>query len=252
MSVYDKELIIDGEAVRSPEQQVFKNMKDIKKLKEIIKPEYTTAEELTSSSVSVAIADTNAPEGTTEGWLITQDGLKFKITGGDETNFLLEFYCSIQGPQGEQGPSGAELEIDDTGTSATKVWSSEKVASELSQAGKKYYRHTLRLRREVTRWLSNVMLPQIITDDITPFTLQTLNQYLYSCGLIITSAVRQDQKYLGVEGTQYDKDNSTITTSYVGLGYFDTTHLRMFSGTGYADILTNDTEWVLTDDADEL
>ena len=37
MSVYDKELIINGEAVRSPEQQVYKNMKDIKALQEIIK-----------------------------------------------------------------------------------------------------------------------------------------------------------------------------------------------------------------------
>lgn len=108
MSVYDKELIIDGKVVRSPEQQVYKNMKDIKALQEVIKPEYTTNAVLTSSSVSVAIADTNAPEGTTEGWLITQDGLKFKITGGDETNLLLEFYCSIQGPQGEQGPEGPE------------------------------------------------------------------------------------------------------------------------------------------------
>ena len=36
MSVYDSELTINGEAVRSPEQQVYKNMKDIKKLKEQI------------------------------------------------------------------------------------------------------------------------------------------------------------------------------------------------------------------------
>ena len=108
MSVFDKELIINGKVVRSPEQQVYKNMKDIEELQEIIKPEYTTAEGLTSSSVSVAIADTNAPEGTTEGWLITQDGLKFKITGGDDTNLLLEYYANLKGPQGNDGEDGTD------------------------------------------------------------------------------------------------------------------------------------------------
>ena len=126
MAVFDKELIINGEAVRSPEQQVYKNMKDIKELKEIIKPEYTTDAVLTDASVSVAIANTNAPEGTTEGWLLTQDGLKFKITGGDDTNLLLEFYANLKGPQGEDG---AAVNIDDNTTSLTKVWSSSKTAN---------------------------------------------------------------------------------------------------------------------------
>ena len=176
MSVYDKELIIDGEAVRSPEQQVFKNMKDIKKLKEIIKPEYTTSATLTSSSVSVAIADTNAPEGTTEGWLLTQDGLKFKITGGDETNLLLEFYADLKGPQGE---SGAELEIDDSGTSATKVWSSQKVASELAQAGKTYYQHNILVKGEkvlngYTKYFRGFIV--ITNDSNLPFVKS--NQYI--------------------------------------------------------------------------
>lgn len=125
MSVYDNELIINGEAVRSPEQQVYKNMKDIKSLKETIKPEYNCSVTLTSSSVSVAIASTNAPEGTTEGWILTQDGLKFKITGGDDTNLLIEYYADLKGPQ---GPDGAALNIDDTTESLTKVWSSKKTA----------------------------------------------------------------------------------------------------------------------------
>ena len=195
MSVYDKELIINGEAVRSPEQQVFKNMKDIKKLKEIIKPEYTTNAVLTSSSVSVAIANTNAPSGTTEGWIITQDGLKFKITGGDETNLLLEFYCSIQGPQGEQGPSGAELEIDDTGTSATKVWSSQKVASELAQAGKTYYQHCITLIITGTKRYISL---NILTDSATPFTYDTLNTYLADKGFNSNSVV------YSASGTYYE------------------------------------------------
>ena len=173
MSVYDKELIIDGKAVRSPEQQVYKNMKDIKDLQEIIKPEYTTSATLTSSSVSVAIADTNAPEGTTEGWLLTQDGLKFKITGGDETNLLLEFYADLKGPQGE---SGAELEIDDSGTSATKVWSSQKVASELAQAGKTYYQHNVFLYATRSSYKTRIGVT-IINNDSTPFTAASLIKY---------------------------------------------------------------------------
>lgn len=135
MSVYDKELIINGEAVRSPEQQVYKNMKDIKALQEIIKKMYKTSETLTDASVSVAIADTNAPEGTTEGWLITEDGLLFSITGGDDTNLLLAFYSDLKGPQGEEGPEGPGGDpsalIDDNSESDTKTWSSQKIASVL-------------------------------------------------------------------------------------------------------------------------
>lgn len=129
MAVRDKELIINGKAVRSPEQQVWQNMKDIEALQEKIKPEYNTTAELTETSVSVALSTTNAPAGTTEGWIITQDGLKFKITGGDDTNLLLEFYANLKGPQGE---SGAALNIDDNTTSLTKVWSSSKTNNEIS------------------------------------------------------------------------------------------------------------------------
>lgn len=117
---------IDGKEIRTESEQVWKNMEDIDKLKETIKPEYTTAEALTSSSTSVAIANTNAPSGTKSGWLLTQDGLKFKITGGDDTNLLLEFYANLKGPQGNDG---AALNIDDNVTSLTKVWSSSKTAN---------------------------------------------------------------------------------------------------------------------------
>ena len=125
MGVFDRELIINGEVVRSPEQQVYKNMKDIQALQQIVKKMYKTSEELTSASVSVAIADTNAPEGTTEGWLITEDGLLFNITGGDEDNLLLAYYSDLKGPQGETGPGGdpASL-IDDNTISQEKTWSS--------------------------------------------------------------------------------------------------------------------------------
>ena len=142
MSVFDKELIINGKAIRSPEQQVWKNMKDIEALQDKIKDAYKTSETLTSASVSVATADTNV--GTAEeGWLMTEDGLLFKITGNDGDNVLLQFYADLKGPQGETGPSGASLEIDDTGTSATKVWSSQKTNSKIELISDKGIYYTL-------------------------------------------------------------------------------------------------------------
>ena len=128
MRGFNKELIINGEVYRSPEQQVYENMKNIKELQEKIKDAYKTSAALTSSSVSVAISNTNAPEGTTEGWIMTSDGLLFSITGGDDTNLLLEYYADLKGPQGEDG---AALNIDDSTTSATKVWSSQKTNNEI-------------------------------------------------------------------------------------------------------------------------
>lgn len=109
-------------------KQVYENTKNIEKLQNDIKPEYNCSATLTSSSVSVAIASTNAPAGTDSGWLLTEDGLKFKITGGDGTNLLLEFYANLKGPQGEDG---AALNIDDNTTSLTKVWSSSKTNNEI-------------------------------------------------------------------------------------------------------------------------
>ena len=119
MAVFDKELIINGEAVRSPEQQVYKNMKDIKVLKEKIKDWYSCDTELNSSSVSVARANTNVPDEIDDGFLLDPVGNLFKITGGDEDNLLLTFYASIRGPQGEQGTPGASS--NDKGTYLTHV-----------------------------------------------------------------------------------------------------------------------------------
>ena len=121
---------INGKEYLSPQEQLFENTKDIEELKQIIKPVYQTTATLTSSSVSVALTDTNV-EDATEGWLMTNDGLLFKITANDGTTVLLIYYADLKGPQGETGPSGAEVQIDDTGTSATKVWSSQKTSDKI-------------------------------------------------------------------------------------------------------------------------
>ena len=103
MAVFDKELIINGKAVRSPEQQVYKNMKDIEALQNTIKPEYKCTVELSTSATSVAKSNTNAGTDVKSGWLLDPKGKKFKITGGDDDNLLIDFYTSYQGPQGESG-----------------------------------------------------------------------------------------------------------------------------------------------------
>ena len=99
MSVFDKEIIINGKAVRSPEQQVYKNMKDIEELQAKIRPVFLTSEDLTSSSVSIATSDTNIGEAT-EGWLITGNSLLFRIDGNDGTTVLLTYACDLNGPIG--------------------------------------------------------------------------------------------------------------------------------------------------------
>ena len=128
MSVFDKELTINGKAVRSPEQQVWKNMKDIEELKDIIKPMYKATTSLNSSSTTILISSTNAPDGTKSGWLIDTGGLLFKITGGDETSLLITYYSDLKGPQGEDG---AAVNIDDSIESLTKVWSSKKTSDSI-------------------------------------------------------------------------------------------------------------------------
>ena len=133
MAVRDKELIINGKAVRSPEQQVYQNMKDIEDLQEVIKPEYKCTTELSTSATSVAKSYTNAGEDVDSGWLLDPVGKKFKITGGDEDNLLIVFYTSYQGPQGEPGQDGVSA-IDDNSVSLEKVWSSQKVFNEFARA----------------------------------------------------------------------------------------------------------------------
>lgn len=174
MSVFDKELIINGKAVRSPEQQVYKNMEDIKTLFEKIQTWYNCSEELDEEDNTVLRSYTNVPDSASSGLLIDPVGNMFSITGGDETTLLITFYASIKGPQGEQGESGAELEIDDTGTSATKVWSSQKVSQELANAGK-FYKHFITLHKSNHSYYVYLVID---SSSATEFTFATLQDFL--------------------------------------------------------------------------
>ena len=119
---------INGKEYLSPQEQLVENTKDIEELKQLVKPVYQTTATLTSSSVSVALSDTNVGTAT-EGWLMTNDGLLFKITANDGTTVLLIYYADLKGPQGE---SGAAVNIDDTGTAVDKCWSSNKTNNQIN------------------------------------------------------------------------------------------------------------------------
>lgn len=107
--------------------QVEENMKNIELIASIIKESYRSDIQLLTTDVSIAISDTNASADTTEGWLIDPIGKIFKITGGDGTNLLIEFFTDIRGPQGPEGTTA----IDDDVKSLLKTWSSQKISDKI-------------------------------------------------------------------------------------------------------------------------
>lgn len=127
--------------------QVEENMKNIELIASIVKDAYKCSLTLLSSDISVAISDTNADSETIDGWLIDQDANVFKITGGDGTNLLLEFYVNLKGPQGEEGPEGPSGDpttlIDDSDIFLNKTWSSNKINSKIDLISDKGIYYTL-------------------------------------------------------------------------------------------------------------
>ena len=95
MKCYDKELVINGKHVNSPEQQVWENMKQIEELKKLIKKCYKTTESLTNASITVARNTTNVPEDVTYGWLVDADANLFDITGNNGTTLLIVYYTNV-------------------------------------------------------------------------------------------------------------------------------------------------------------
>lgn len=91
-------------------EQVDINTNDIKNLKSVLKASYKTEKELTTNTITIAISDTNAPQGTTSGWLYDSVGHLYSINSGDDTNLLLEYYTSLQGIQGNEGVGIATIE----------------------------------------------------------------------------------------------------------------------------------------------
>lgn len=79
--------------------QVLENKEDIETLKGYVKEAYKTTEELTRQTTSVALNTTNIGEATS-GWIISPNGLLFKIVGIVEGIVNILFYADILGPTG--------------------------------------------------------------------------------------------------------------------------------------------------------
>ena len=95
------------EKYNSMPEQVEENKKNIKELINYIKPVYKSLIALTIATTSIAIASTNAPDETTSGWIIDENGLLFHITSGDGTNLLINYYATLKGEKGDTGETGA-------------------------------------------------------------------------------------------------------------------------------------------------
>ena len=91
----DKDLIINGKAVLSPEQQIYKNMKDIEELQKQTKKVYRTTESLSSSDNTVLLSTVNCPESENNGWLLDTNANLFSITGNNGTYLLILYYTNV-------------------------------------------------------------------------------------------------------------------------------------------------------------
>ena len=227
---------INGKVMRNQQEQIYKNMKDIESLKETIKPRYTTSATLTSSSVSVAIADTNAPAGTEDGWLYTEDGLLFKITGGDDTNLLLMFYSDLKGPQGDQGEPGQDgtTAIDDNTTADDSTWSSSKIATEIAGAGKQLYQHNIRMCIYTSSTNFKLVILQILTDNATQMTSNDVLSWLHTKGYDENTKLKGYQA-TGLVCTSSSDGNNVYAIAYRSATAFYVYHNRgsSFGGVQY-------------------
>ena len=113
--------------LKSLPEQVDINTNDIKNLKSVLKSSYKTEKELETTTITIPITDTNAPQDTTSGWLFDSVGHLFSINGGDDTNLLLEYYTNFRGPGGINGVAVVQT----TGTSTESVMSQNAVTTEL-------------------------------------------------------------------------------------------------------------------------
>ena len=109
-------------------QQVQINKCDIEALKKIIKTAYKSNIDLAEDAVTVPVDSTNAPDGTTSGWLISPNGNLFSIIayGPESATLYLEFYANIKGEKGDTGATGAtgpKGEKGDTGASGASITS---------------------------------------------------------------------------------------------------------------------------------
>lgn len=107
---------IDNGEFLGPQKQLYENTKEIERLKQMTGEWWNTQQVLTTSTTSIAISDTNAPTDTQYGFLIDIVGNLFKITAGDGTNLLLEFYSALGTNSEAPTPSGDNITITNSMT----------------------------------------------------------------------------------------------------------------------------------------
>lgn len=93
---------------RTLPQQVQKNKEDIEQLQSIVKECYNTQKVLTAEDTTIAIADTNIPADVQTGYLLTAQGLLFKILRVYENIAYLYYYATL--PSGAQGVGIEKIE----------------------------------------------------------------------------------------------------------------------------------------------
>ena len=192
---------INNNKLNSLPQQVEENMKNIKLLASYLKEAYSTSLTLNNTDVSIAISDTNASSDTIEGWLIDSIANLFKITSGDGTNLLIEYYTSLRGEQGVQGIPGDPTElIDDNSIELNKTWSSDKINTEIANAGKTYYQHNILLDGMADSKVTRLFIT-IINTDSTPFTQASLKSWLYENGFVQDGSNIHGYQCTGIQGS---------------------------------------------------
>lgn len=86
---------INNKEFLNPQQQLYENTKDIENLKTKIIEWYNTQEDLSNNATYIARTYTNVPDNVSSGFLVDGYAHLYKITGGDNTTLLLEFYSTL-------------------------------------------------------------------------------------------------------------------------------------------------------------
>ena len=102
---------------RTLPQQVQKNKEDIEQLQSIVKEAYNTQKVLTTEDSTIAVADTNIPAGVQTGYLMTAQGLLFKILKVYQDTAYLYYYATL--PSGPANTLSIGSVVKGTEASAT-------------------------------------------------------------------------------------------------------------------------------------
>lgn len=101
---------INNKEFLNPQQQLYENTKDIEELKTKVMEWYNTQEDLSDDTTYIARTYTNVPDNVSTGFLVDGYAHLYKITGGDDTTLLLEYYSTlgqytlVEGGGGDSAP----------------------------------------------------------------------------------------------------------------------------------------------------